>query len=119
MLPSPEHIVLHLEHIPKNVTWETLYPEWIEEEEEDSEVPSCPSLPSVEVPRNARLDLIAVKLPCNKAGQWSRDVAQLHLQLAAARLAASVKGSYDVRVLLVTECFPVPKSLHLQGTYHA
>lgn len=107
LLPSPEHIVLHLDHVPKNITWETLYPEWIDEEE-DSDVPVCPSLPNVQVPRNARLDLIAVKLPCNKAGKWSRDVARLHLQLAAARLAASVKGSYDVRVLLVTECFPVP-----------
>lgn len=107
MLPSPEHLVLHLDHVPKNITWETLYPEWIDEEE-DFDIPGCPSLPSIQVPRNARMDLIAVKLPCNKLGKWSRDVTRLHLQLATARLAASIKGSYDVHVLLVTECFPIP-----------
>ncbi|XP_074263695.1 putative UDP-glucuronate:xylan alpha-glucuronosyltransferase 3 [Silene latifolia] len=107
MLPSPEHIVLELDSVPRHVTWETLYPEWIDEEEE-IDVPSCPSLPSIQVPRNARMDFIAVKLPCNKAGKWSRDIARLHLQLAAARLVASMKGSYDVHLLLVTECFPVP-----------
>ncbi|KAK9740924.1 hypothetical protein RND81_03G071500 [Saponaria officinalis] len=107
MLPSPEHIVLQLDSVPKFLTWETLYPEWIDEEEE-FEVPSCPSLPSINVPRNARMDLIAVKLPCNKAGKWWRDVARLHLQLAAARLIASAKGSRDVHLLLVTECFPIP-----------
>lgn len=107
MLPSPEHLVLHLDHAPQNITWETLYPEWIDEEE-DFDIPGCPSLPSIQVPRNARMDLIAVKLPCNKRGKWSRDVARLHLQLATARLAASIKGSYDVHVLLVTECFPIP-----------
>lgn len=107
MLPSPEHIILHLDHVPKSLTWETLYPEWIDEEQ-DFEIPSCPSLPSIQVPRNARVDLIAVKLPCNKLGKWTRDVARLHLQLAAARLAASAKGSYDMHVLLITECFPIP-----------
>lgn len=107
MLPSPEHIILHLDHVPKSLVWETLYPEWIDEEE-DFEIPGCPSLPSIQAPRNARMDLIAVKLPCKKLGKWWRDVARLHLQLAAARLAASAKGSYDVHVLFITECFPVP-----------
>ncbi|KNA25334.1 hypothetical protein SOVF_007520 [Spinacia oleracea] len=107
MLPSPEHIILHLDHVPKILTWETLYPEWIDEEE-DFETPSCPTLPSIQVPRNVRMDLIAVKLPCNKLGKWWRDVARLHLQLAAARLAASSKGSYDIHILFVTECFPIP-----------
>uniref|UniRef100_A0A803NDN8 Uncharacterized protein n=1 Tax=Chenopodium quinoa TaxID=63459 RepID=A0A803NDN8_CHEQI len=107
MLPSPEHMILHLDHVPKSLTWETLYPEWIDEEE-DFEIPSCPSLPSIQAPRNARMDLIAVKLPCNKLGKWWRDVARLHLQLTAAKLAASAKGSYDLHILLISDCFPIP-----------
>ncbi|XP_010062155.2 putative UDP-glucuronate:xylan alpha-glucuronosyltransferase 3 isoform X2 [Eucalyptus grandis] len=107
LFPDPEHVILHLEHVAYNVTWESLYPEWIDEEEE-FEVPTCPFLPQLQVPGKPRLDLIAVKLPCNKAGRWSRDVARLHLQLAAARLAASAKGYHPVRVLFVTECFPIP-----------
>ncbi|KAL6316936.1 hypothetical protein AAG906_024474 [Vitis piasezkii] len=107
LLPDAEHIVLHLDHVLNNITWESLYPEWIDEEEE-FEVPSCPSLPRLPVPGKPRIDLIAVKLPCNMSGDWARDVARLHLQLAAARLAATAKSYHPVRVLLVTECFPIP-----------
>ena len=105
LVPEPEHIILHLDFVAKNVTWETLYPEWIDEEEERS-VPTCPTLPELWVPQKLRIDFIAVKLPCKKSVEWSRDVARLHLQLAAARLAA--KGYHPVRVLLVTDCLPVP-----------
>ncbi|GAB4844705.1 hypothetical protein Ancab_038107 [Ancistrocladus abbreviatus] len=90
VLPDLEHIVLHLDSVPNTITWDTLYPEWIDEEEE-FEVPCCPYLPSIQ-----------------KSGKWSRDVARFHLQLAAARLAASAKGSHGVHMLLVTDCFPIP-----------
>lgn len=107
LVPEAEHVVLHLNYASKNITWETLYPEWIDEEEE-YEFPTCPTLPRIQVPGKPRLDLIAVKLPCDKSGRWSRDVARLHLQIEAARLAASSKGYRPVRVLLVTDCFPTP-----------
>lgn len=106
LIPDAAHIVLHLDYMEKNVTWDSLYPEWIDEEEE-SEVPMCPSIPKIEAPRR-RLDLIAVKLPCRNEGNWSRDVARLHLQLAAAGLAASAKGYYPVHLLFVSSCFPIP-----------
>lgn len=105
--PSATHVIsLQLDYADKNVTWESLYPEWIDEEQQD-EVPSCPSLPKLEVPRK-RLDLIVVKLPCRNEANWSRDVGRLHLQLAAAGLAASAKGYYQVKLLFVTNCFPLP-----------
>lgn len=107
MIPNAEHISLHLDFVSKNITWEDLYPEWIDEEEE-FKVPVCPALPNIQAPRTPRIDLIAVKLPCLKTKDWSRDVARLHLQLAAARLAAKSKGYHAVRVLLVTNCFPIP-----------
>src|ERR1044072_1162612 len=62
ILPDATHVVLPLEHAAKNVTWESFYPEWIDEEEE-TEVPVCPTLPSLRSP-GIRLNLIAVKLPC-------------------------------------------------------
>ena len=107
LLPDAEHIVLHLEPVLNNITWESLYPEWIDEEEE-FEVPSCPSLPKLRAPGKPRIDLIAVKLPCKKSGNWARDVARLHLQIAAAGLAATGKSYHPVHVLFVTECFPIP-----------
>ena len=54
------------------------------------------------------MDLVAVKLLSNKSGDWSRDVARQHLQLAVARLAAAARGYHPVHVLLVTDCFPIP-----------
>ncbi|XP_010539696.1 PREDICTED: putative UDP-glucuronate:xylan alpha-glucuronosyltransferase 3 isoform X2 [Tarenaya hassleriana] len=108
LIPDGEHIGLHLSCAANNVTWESLYPEWIDEEEE-FEVPICPSLPWIQVPGKPRIDLVIAKLPCNKkSGKWSRDVARLHLQLAAARVAASSKGLHDVHVLLISDCFPIP-----------
>lgn len=107
LIPDAEHVVLHLDHVSHNTTWESLYPEWIDEEE-DFDIPTCPYVPKIQVPGKPRLDLVAVKLPCDKSGRWSRDVARLHLQLEAARLAASAKGYHPVRVLFVTECFPIP-----------
>lgn len=99
-------MALQIDYADRNVTWDSLYPEWIDEEQDD-EVPSCPSLPKLQVPRK-RVDLIAVKLPCRNEGNWSRDVARLHLQLAAAHLAASAKGNRAVHLIFVTNCFPIP-----------
>ncbi|KAL0698035.1 hypothetical protein Bca4012_054157 [Brassica carinata] len=107
LIPDCDHVALHLDHMANNITWESLYPEWIDEEEQ-FEVPTCPSLPWVQVPGKPRIDLVVAKLPCNRGGKWSRDVARLHLQLAAARVAASSRGLHDVHVLFVTDCFPVP-----------
>ena len=106
LIPNVTHVVLELEYAAKNVTWESLYPEWIDEEEE-TEVLVCPSLPSLRSP-GIRLNLIAVKLPHANGGNWSRDVARLHLQLAVARLTTSFKGNYPLYVLFVTNFFPIP-----------
>ncbi|KAK4764815.1 hypothetical protein SAY86_025905 [Trapa natans] len=122
--PEASHAVLHLDHASPSLTWEALYPEWIDEEEEEN-VPSCPSLPRIKLPAGSRIDLIAVKLPCRNDGNWSRDVARLHLQLEAARLAATTASSsgggggvgkggggggrrLPVHVLIMSRCFPIP-----------
>lgn len=109
LLPRAESSVVRLDYAKSNLTWEDLYPEWIDEEEE-SEVPVCPSLPEPVYPIGLQFDLIAVKLPCNRtAKNWSRDIARFHLQLAAAKLAAaSGEGYYKAHVLFVTDCFPIP-----------
>nr|XP_043607758.1 UDP-glucuronate:xylan alpha-glucuronosyltransferase 1-like [Erigeron canadensis] len=99
-------INLELDPVDENVTWESLYPEWIDEEQEE-EVPSCPTLPRLGVPRKI-LDLIVVKLPCRNEANWSRDVSRLHLQVAVAGLAASSKVNHPVHIVFVTECFPIP-----------
>ena len=100
-------VVLELDYADKNVTWDALYPEWIDEEQEKY-VHVCPNLPKIKVPTR-RLDLVVVKLPCLKEGNWSRDVARLHLQMAAATVAASAKGQRSRDVCL--EMFPDAESI--------
>ncbi|RWW73661.1 hypothetical protein BHE74_00018454 [Ensete ventricosum] len=104
-VPNAEFSGVHLEYADASITWDVLYPEWIDEEE-DNDVPACPSLPEPRVENGLQLDVVAVKLPCRRSGSWSRDVARLHLQLSAAKLAAA--GRSPVHVLFVTECFPIP-----------
>uniref|UniRef100_A0A1D1XVH3 Hexosyltransferase n=2 Tax=Anthurium amnicola TaxID=1678845 RepID=A0A1D1XVH3_9ARAE len=109
LLPRSESHVVHLDYINHNLTWEDLYPEWIDEEEE-SEVPKCPHLPEPRVLEHVQLDVIAVKLPCDRLGNWSRDVVRLHLQIAAAKLAsaAAAEPHHTMHILFVTDCFPIP-----------
>ncbi|EXC26584.1 hypothetical protein L484_003529 [Morus notabilis] len=102
-----EHVALKLDPVSSNTTWESLYPEWIDEEEQFN-VPTCPALPKIQVPEKPGIDLVAVKLPCNKRESWSRNVARLHLQLEAARIVANTEENRAVRVLLLTECLPIP-----------
>ncbi|XP_047326528.1 UDP-glucuronate:xylan alpha-glucuronosyltransferase 1 [Impatiens glandulifera] len=102
LIPNSEHIPLRLNHA-KNITWNDLYPEWIDEEQED-QIPNCPSLPKIHIP-NKSLDLIITKLPCIAEKNWSRDIARLHLQLATADILTKKKTSH---VLFVTKCFPIP-----------
>ncbi|KAJ4783196.1 Hexosyltransferase [Rhynchospora pubera] len=108
-LPNSKISVATVEHAKSSVTWDKLYPEWIDEEEEE-QIPSCPSLPDPKFDLGLNFDVIAVKLPCNRSKHnWSRDVARLHLQLSAAKLAvASARKNSLVHVLFVTDCFPMP-----------
>ncbi|KAF0932171.1 hypothetical protein E2562_008702 [Oryza meyeriana var. granulata] len=112
VLPRTVATPVQLDHVGSNVTWEHLYPEWIDEEEV-YHPPTCPDLPEPAVPDDdeEEFDVVAVKLPCRRGGSWSKDVARLHLQLAAARLAAL--GGHGRRgaaahVLVVSRCFPIP-----------
>lgn len=109
LLPRSELFALHLDSVKANLTWEDLYPEWIDEEEE-YEVPTCVDLPDPKLATSTLFDLIAVKLPCNKtAKNWSRDVARFHLQLAAAKLVSpSSVSQLQTHVILLTDCFPIP-----------
>ncbi|GKB77014.1 UDP-glucuronate:xylan alpha-glucuronosyltransferase 1-like protein [Tanacetum coccineum] len=89
------------------MTWESLNPTWIDEDQRHH-VPKCPSLPKLSIPARM-IDVIAIKLPCrNKAYYWSKDVNHLHLQLASAGLATSVKGDYAVHILFISNCTLLP-----------
>ncbi|XBH87190.1 hypothetical protein VPH35_074704 [Triticum aestivum] len=91
--------------------WSDLFPEWIDEEEEDG-VPSCPEIPMPDFSRyDDDVDVVVAALPCNRTAQgWNRDVFRLQVHLVAAQMAAR-KGRRDgagrVLVVLRSECEPM------------
>lgn len=108
LFPTAKFSKVHLDNAGKDLTWADLYPEWIDEEEETN-VPHCQHLPVPKVPKGSQFRMVAVKLPCDRTGNWTRDIARLHLQHAAAKLSAdSGAGHHPAHVLLVTECLPIP-----------
>ncbi|KAF8775283.1 hypothetical protein HU200_004689 [Digitaria exilis] len=112
MLQAADVRAVSLAPAADNITWESLYPNWIDENGNTS---SCPSFPYPDPPLHD-YDLVAVKLPCRRQ-DWSRDVRRLHLQLSAAKLAvhrssssSSVPNKAAAMVLILSEskCLPLP-----------
>ncbi|KAJ8772380.1 hypothetical protein K2173_027557 [Erythroxylum novogranatense] len=57
-----ETVPVHFDRVSEQFKWEDLFPEWIDEEEE-SDVPSCPELPMPEFKDYDGIDLIASSSP--------------------------------------------------------
>ncbi|URE09433.1 Glycosyl transferase family 8 [Musa troglodytarum] len=99
------------ERVSDNLKWEDLFPEWIDEEEEN-EGPSCPELPMPDFSLYGNVDVVVAKLPCRRprAAGWSRDVSRLQVHLVAATMAAR-RGRRDargaVKVVLLSACRPM------------
>lgn len=99
------------ERVSDAFRWSDLFPEWIDEEEDD-EGPSCPELPMPDWARyGGDVDVVVASLPCNRSAPgWNRDVFRLQVHLVAAQVAAR-KGRRDgagaVRVVLRSQCEPM------------
>nr|CAD1822553.1 unnamed protein product [Ananas comosus var. bracteatus] len=101
------------ERVHPNFKWADLFPEWIDEEEEN-EGASCPEVPMPDFdsyPGSA--DAVVARLPCQRPAKgWNRDVFRLQVHLVAANLAVR-KGRRDergrVKVVFLSECEPMPE----------
>lgn len=80
------------EPVSEHLEWKDLFPEWIDEEEEN-EGPSCPEIPLPALPAG-EVDAVLALLPCG--GRGGRDVGRLQVHLAAASVAAR-RGRRDGR----------------------
>lgn len=107
-----ENIHVSLDPLPKNLTWKSLFPVWIDEDH-TWHTPSCPEvpLPKIEGP-DADVDVVVVKVPCEGFSEKRglRDVFRLQVNLAAANLAVESgwrNVDRTVYVVFIGSCGPM------------
>ncbi|XP_042485719.1 UDP-glucuronate:xylan alpha-glucuronosyltransferase 2 isoform X2 [Macadamia integrifolia] len=103
-------IPVHFERVSEYLEWKDLFPEWIDEEEE-SDVSTCPEIPMPDFMAYEEMDMVVAKLPCEypKEG-WGRDVFRLQVHLTAANLAVK-RGKRAtgrrMKILFLSPCRPM------------
>ena len=105
-----EAVPFRFERVTDFFKWEDLFPEWIDEEEE-SDVPTCPEIPMPDLKSYGEVDLVVAKLPCNDKAR--RDVFRLQVHLIVANMVVK-KGKRDwnynrrkTKVVFWSKCRPM------------
>ncbi|KAM1013212.1 hypothetical protein ACFX13_043965 [Malus domestica] len=104
-------IPIRFDQVSDNFKWDDLFPEWIDEEEE-SDVPTCPEIPMPDFQIYEKMDMVVAKLPCKYPEEgWRREVFRLQVHLIAANLAVR-KGRRDwnrktTKVVFWSTCRPM------------
>ncbi|CAN7096832.1 unnamed protein product [Brassica rapa subsp. narinosa] len=107
-----ETVHVTLDPLPKNLTWESLFPVWIDEDHR-WHTPTCPEVPLPRVEgSDADVDVVVVKVPCDgvREDKGLRDVFRLQVNLAAAKLAVESgrrKVDRTVYVVFIGSCGPM------------
>ncbi|KAK8967493.1 UDP-glucuronate:xylan alpha-glucuronosyltransferase 2 [Platanthera guangdongensis] len=101
---------IKFERVSENLKWKDIFPEWIDEEEEN-EGPYCPEIPMPDFSVYGEFDVVAARVPCRRPEQgWSRDVFRLQVHLIVANLAVR-RGKRDgrgaVKVVFYGGCRPM------------
>ncbi|KAJ0026066.1 hypothetical protein Pint_08784 [Pistacia integerrima] len=105
-----ETISVDFERVSKYFKWPDLFPEWIDEEEEN-DTPTCPEIPMPDYKIYDNMDIIVAKLPCKFPEEgWQREVFRLQVHLIVANLAVK-KGKRDwdwrTKVVFWSKCRPM------------
>ncbi|XP_010916626.1 UDP-glucuronate:xylan alpha-glucuronosyltransferase 2 isoform X1 [Elaeis guineensis] len=103
-------IAVDFEQVSELFEWKDLFPEWIDEEEEN-EGATCPEIPMPDFSVYEEMDMVVARLPCRRPEEgWARDVFRLQTQLVAANLAVR-RGRRDgrgvVKVVFLSACRPM------------
>lgn len=101
-------INIQFDPVQSNLTWNKLFPSWIDEENSSS---SCPQIPMPNLSLYKELDVVMASLPCKwPETNWKRDVFTLQVHLVVANVAVK-RGVRDergkVRILLKSKCRPM------------
>ncbi|KAL5992794.1 hypothetical protein ACLOJK_013713 [Asimina triloba] len=113
-----EAVVVRFERVSKKFKWKHLFPEWVDEEE-DNEGPWCPEIPMPDFATYGEVDVVMAQLPCRRLKEgWTRDVRRLQIHLIAAHLAVK-KGRRNsvgekLKVVILTSCRPMLEMFRLE-----
>ncbi|XP_047326590.1 UDP-glucuronate:xylan alpha-glucuronosyltransferase 2 [Impatiens glandulifera] len=102
-----EMITIEYDKVSELFEWKHLFPEWIDEEQENEGGYICPEIPMpiFEDYYSFNFDLIMVKIPC---GSNLRDVFRLQLHLMAAKMALVFRYRRPPpRVVVLSKCRPM------------
>ncbi|KAL2942111.1 putative UDP-glucuronate:xylan alpha-glucuronosyltransferase 5 [Bienertia sinuspersici] len=113
-----EPVTIDFEPVSSNITWEKLFPEWIDETNPEG---WCPEIPMPQAGKFSRLDVVVAQLPCpeekveidingNRRKAGMRDVDRLQISLATAHLV--VENGVDsqdkeVYAVFTAKCEPM------------
>ncbi|KAL1540429.1 UDP-glucuronate:xylan alpha-glucuronosyltransferase 2-like isoform X1 [Salvia divinorum] len=109
---SGEIIPVTLEKVPAELEWKSIFPAWIDEEEEYSGA-RCPEIPMPDWEGYGYVDVVVAKLPCQKPEKgWSRDVFRMQVHLAVANMAVR-RGRQErdgrAKVVVLSKYPPMPE----------
>ncbi|KAM0968426.1 hypothetical protein ACFX2A_017079 [Malus domestica] len=80
-------IQFHFNHVSDNLKWDDLFPERIDELEEN-DFPTCPQIPMPDFQISERMDMVVAKLPCQYPEEgWRREMFRLQVHLITANMA--------------------------------
>ncbi|ONK64362.1 uncharacterized protein A4U43_C07F25020 [Asparagus officinalis] len=101
-------INIQFDPVRSSLTWNKLFPSWIDEENSSS---SCPQIPMPNLSLYEELDVVMASLPCKwPETNWKRDVFRLQVHLVVANVAVK-RGVRDergkVRIVLKSKCRPM------------
>lgn len=112
-----EYVDIKFKSASPNVTWKTIFPEWINEMNPKG---VCPEIPMPEVGKYRGLDVVVAHLPCGddqeKEGKYShwkegiRDVHRVQVSLATAQVIVDnheIRKDNDVYAVFITKCEPM------------
>ncbi|KAJ7958149.1 Hexosyltransferase [Quillaja saponaria] len=105
-----QKIAINFDRVSKSFNWTDLFPEYIDEEEEDDGM-SCPEIAMPDFTMMENMDIIVAKLPCKYPEEgWGREVFRVQVHLIVANLAVK-KGKRDwnwkTKVVLFSKCRPM------------
>ncbi|KAK7269327.1 hypothetical protein RIF29_22051 [Crotalaria pallida] len=108
--PRVETVSVEFDHVDKNMKWEDIFPEWIDENNA-----KCPDLPMPKLENHRDLNVVVARVPCmnNKGGIIIRDVFRLQVNLVVANLAVEsgwakkLDTNEDVYVVFIGSCGPM------------